>query len=283
MHAYQQNTDEWLEMRRNKIGASDASVIMEASPWDTPYTLWERKVGIRPEKVLNRSMQRGNDLEECARQAYMRITKLNVFDLVVFHPKNVWMMASLDGIDIEGKNIVEIKCPGAEDHDLALHGFIPPKYYPQMQHQMEVTGLNSAHYFSFDGERGVIVNVERNQSYIDRMVQKETEFYECMQSLEPPKLTDRDYVEKYDEVWTKTAQEWLSVQNELEDVKAREEELREMLVFQSSKTNTKGAGIKVSRMIRKGAVDYKLVPELQGVDLNQYRKPTTECWRISKT
>ena len=38
----QQNTPEWLEFRRLRIGASDAPVIMEVSPYTTPYTLWER-------------------------------------------------------------------------------------------------------------------------------------------------------------------------------------------------------------------------------------------------
>ncbi len=283
MHAYQQNTDEWLEMRKNHIGASDAAVIMEVSPWSTPYQLWEEKVGIRKPRVLNAAMARGNKLEEAAREAFIKRTGIVVFDEVVFHPHYRWMMASLDGIDIERKNIVEIKCPGADDHDMAIHGFVPPKYYPQLQHQMEVTGLDQCHYFSFDGERGVIVMVNRNQEYIDKMVKKEYEFYEFVMSLEPPKLTERDYEERHDDLWRSVSADWIAVQNELEGLKAREEELRETLVGLSGKSNSRGAGIKVSRSLRKGSVDYKSIPELQGIDLNQYRKPTTECWRISQS
>ncbi len=283
MHAYQQNTEEWLEMRKGKIGASDAGVIMEVSPWSTPYALWEEKVGIRPSKPSTRNMERGNALEESAREAFMAMTNIVVFDQVVFHPQYEWMMASLDGIDIEGKHIVEIKCPGPEDHGLAVNGFVPKKYYPQLQHQMEVTGLDNAYYFSYDGKQGVIVNVERDQEYIDQLIKKEAEFYECMQSLEPPKLTERDYVERTDELWVNTAEAWLKIQNELEDLKALEEDLRETLVHLSGKTNSTGCGIKISRVLRKGNIDYKRIPELQGVDVELYRKPTTECWRISQT
>jgi len=283
MHAYQQNTDEWLEMRKHHIGASDAAVIMEVSPWSTPYQLWEEKVGIRKPRVLNAAMARGNKLEDAAREAFIKMTGIVVFDEVVFRRGHSWMMASLDGIDIERKNIVEIKCPGPDDHDLAVNGFVPPKYYPQLQHQMAVTGLDQCHYFSFDGREGVIVMVNRNDSYIEKLVQKEYEFYECMLNLEPPKLTERDYEERHDDLWNITAADWIACQNELEKLKAREEELRETLVGLSGNANSRGSGIKVSRIVRKGSVDYKSIPELEGIDLNQYRKPTTECWRISQT
>lgn len=282
MHAYQQNTDEWLEMRKNKIGASDAAVIMGISPWMTAYGLWEEKVGIREPRVLTKRMARGNDLEETAREAFIKMTGIVVFDQVVFHPDFEWMMASLDGIDIEGKNIVEIKCPGHEDHQIAVKGNVPAKYYPQLQHQMAVTGLDESYYFSFDGVEGVIVKVKRDQEYIDILIQKEAKFYHCMQTLEAPKLTDRDFVEKNDELWRVASESWIKCQNSLEDLKAREEELRETLVCLSGKSNAVGSGIKVSRILRKGNVDYKNVPELHGIDLEQYRKPTTEFWRISQ-
>ena len=42
-----QGTSEWLENRKNHIGASDAPVVMGVSPWDTPYKLWENKLGRR--------------------------------------------------------------------------------------------------------------------------------------------------------------------------------------------------------------------------------------------
>lgn len=283
MHAYQQNTEEWLEMRKTKIGASDACVIMGVSPWSTPYALWEEKVGIKEPRSVSKAMARGSALEESAREAFMGMTKIVVFDQVVFHPKYEWMMASLDGIDIEGKHIVEIKCPGDEDHDMAVNGHVPDKYYPQLQHQMEVTGLNSAYYFSYDGKSGVIVNVNRNQNYIDKMIEKEIEFYQCMQTLEPPKLTDRDYHERSDELWEQAAQSWLLIQKALDNLKAKEEELRETLICLSGKSNTIGCGVRVSRCVKKGNIDYKNIPELQNLDTEKYRKPMTEYWRIAYT
>lgn len=283
MHAYQQNTDEWLELRRSKIGASDACVVMGVSPWATPYSLWEEKVGLRPSRLPTKSMQRGNALEEKAREAFTKMTNIVVFDQVVFHQDYHWMMASLDGIDLEGKNIVEIKCPGPDDHDMAFNGHVPDKYYPQLQHQMEVTGLDQAYYFSFDGENGIVLKVNRNQPYIDKMIDKELEFYRCMCELEAPKLSERDYVEKDDNLWRNAAQQWRDIQQELVSLQAREEEVRASLIHLSGNTNCKGCGIKISRNIRKGNIDYKSIPELQGMDLEPYRKANIESWRICQT
>ena len=119
MSALIQQSNEWLELRKNKIGASDAPVIMHVSPWKTPYQLWEEKLGLK-ESFSSSAMKRGLEMEESARKAFEKETGLVVFPQVLFHKEHEWMMASLDGIDIEGKNIVEIKCPGKVDHEIAL-------------------------------------------------------------------------------------------------------------------------------------------------------------------
>ncbi len=57
MSALIQHSNEWLELRKNKIGASDAPIIMKVSPWKTPYRLWEEKLGLT-ECVSNQAMKR---------------------------------------------------------------------------------------------------------------------------------------------------------------------------------------------------------------------------------
>ena len=39
-----QQSEEWLEFRRSRIGASDAPIIMGVSPWKTHYKLWVEKI-----------------------------------------------------------------------------------------------------------------------------------------------------------------------------------------------------------------------------------------------
>lgn len=281
MSALVQNTPEWLQMRRNKIGASDAPIIMGVSPWRTPYQLWEEKLGIGKDINLNSYMQRGHDLEETARKEFERMTGLIVIPQVIQHPEYEWMIASLDGIDFCHKDIVEIKCPGREDHQTALEGIVPAKYYPQLQHQMEVTGLNKAYYFSFDGVAGKIIEVYRDDKYVEDLIKKELQFWRFMQDLDAPPMTERDYVERDDDLWNMASHSWLKCHKELQSLKAREEELRETLVALSGRSNSKGNGIKLSRVIRRGYIDYKEIPEIRHVDLEKYRKPAIETWRLS--
>src|ERR1044072_559693 len=284
MTALIQQTPEWLEARRNKIGASDAPIIMEVSPWSTPYQLWETKMGIRPDKPKTKRMQDGLNNEEKARTKFEEITEIFVLPQVLVHPDYHWMMASLDGMDIEQKNIVEIKCPGKEDHFIAKSGEVPEKYYPQLQHQLEVSGLDMAYYFSYYefeecGELKVdtaLLECRRNTKYIKKMISQEEEFFKCMQDFTAPKLTDRDYEYKEDNVWQAAAIEWLENNKKLMDLEKRDKELRDMLISMAKGQNSLGAGVRVSKMVRKGNIDYGIIPELQGLDLDPYRKEPIE-------
>ena len=62
----------------------------------------------------------------------------------------------------------------------------------------------------------------------------------------------------------------------------REEEiLKQRLIDMSGGKSCRGSGVQVSRYIRKGTVDYGAIPELQGLDLEEYRKKPIEAWRIT--
>ena len=80
----QQNTEEWLEFRRDKIGASDAPIIMGKSPWKTPHQLWEEKIGVRTSSYETAAMRRGKDLESEARKHFEQQTGLIVWFDVYF-------------------------------------------------------------------------------------------------------------------------------------------------------------------------------------------------------
>lgn len=275
-----QQTDEWLEFRKNKIGSSDAPVIMGVSPWSTPYKKWLEKLSLTENKKSH-AMQRGLDLEDKARECFEEMTGLMVFPQVIEHPENNWMIASLDGITIEKDAFVEIKCPGKEDHNCAMSGKIPDKYYPQLQHQLEVCKLEKGYYFSYsEKSKNTLLEVFRDDKYIKKMVELELEFWDCLQNFIPPKLTEKDFVYKNDDVWSAAAAEWAFVNKNMKGLETREKELREVLISMSNKQNAKGAGIKLVKTIRKGSVDYSSIPQLQDINLDRYRKEPIEYWKI---
>ena len=142
-----QGTDEWLHYRTSKITATDACVIMGASKWKTKLELYNEKINENTNVFMNDRMKRGTDLEPMARELFCIQNGIEVSPRVI---TKEWAMASLDGMSECGNYIVEIKCPGEKDHDLALSGKVPDHYYPQIQHQLYVTGLDWAFYYSFD-------------------------------------------------------------------------------------------------------------------------------------
>lgn len=187
-----QGTQEWLDFRRNGIGASDAASVLGISLWKTRYQLWEEKVEgvVSP---MNSSMQRGQDLEETARKEFEKITGICVMPSVVIHPQRKWQYASLDGISFDERTIVEIKCPNKTVHEMAQIGEIPEYYMAQLQHQMLVCGLKNAYYFSFDGKKGALVEVDLDEKLSQKIKEEEEKFWnEHVLTKIPPKLNEKD-------------------------------------------------------------------------------------------
>ncbi len=273
----QQQTKEWHEARRKHIGASDAPVVMGVSPWRTPYQLFLEKLGLGEQKYTNNAMRYGIATEDKARKEFEAYTGLSMFPQVVFHPKHSFMMASLDGADLDRQFAVEIKCPSnPKDHESAMDGIVPEKYYPQVQHQMECLGIDMIYYFSYTHNSSKIIEVERSQSYINEMIDKEKEFWRRVEELDAPPMTDKDYERREDAEWITLEERWKFLQPYIEE----SEQLREKLIACANGKNVKGNHLTLSRFMRKGNVDYKKVPELKGVDLEPYRKGASICWRV---
>lgn len=59
-----------------------------------------------------------------------------------------------------------------------------------------------------------------------------------------------------------------------------EKEARERLIQMAQGRTTEGFGVRVIRSERVGSVDYKSIPELESVDLDQYRKPGSVYFQV---
>lgn len=274
----EQGSQEWLALRKTKITATDAGVILGKNPWKTKLELYNEKIGGDVKPLYNSdAAQRGTDLEPIARSLFCLTTGQKMTPKVLVKD---WVMASLDGINDYGTCVVEIKCPGEKYHAMAVSGKVPDHYYPQLQHQMYVAEVAEMYYYSFDGVDGVIVAVPRNDEYIEKMLIEERKFYECIMSKTPPEPED-DYIVKDDPLWKKYASRWTTVAESIKLLEKEEEELRKQLVYLAGECNCRGGGISLSQISRKGNVDYARIEALKNIDLEQYRKPPTISWRIT--
>ena len=289
MSIHVQRSAEWHEMRRKFIGASDASTIMGINPYKTIYQLWLEKLGLIEPEPTNAACQRGIDLEPIALDKFNKVYGLEFIPKVVFHPTINYMMASLDGVSVLNTSIVEIKCNGKKNHKIASKGQIPAEHWPQLQHQLEVTECHFGYYYSFDGEDGEIISFERDQSYIDILLEKEAEFWYYVTNFIAPPITAKDHrlqlkkeeVEVIDDPeWEVAIDIYHRHKKQVELSQSFVDSSRETLIKLANGKNCRGAGYKVSKTVKRGAISYADIRELQGVDLELYRKSDVEYWRI---
>lgn len=267
-----QQSSEWLAWRSRGIGGSDAPVIMGVSPWMTRYQLWERKTGRTESGAANAAMRRGIELEADARMAYENATGEVMEPHCLTSGLFEWMRASLDGINLSGSLILEIKCPGKDDHAEAVAGRVPEKYMPQLQHNLAVSGAKVCHYWSFDGDAGVLVTVSRDDLYITALVEAERAFWSLVETDTAPPLNEQDVIERRDEAWLNASALWLAASRALESAREHEDAARTSLLALADSKSCIGAGVRVTHYYKSGNVDYKAIPELRGVDLEKYRK-----------
>lgn len=285
----EQRTTDWLDWRKKGIGASDAPIILGVSPWSTPFQLWEQKIGLVKKDGSNWATQRGNELEPRAR-AQFELEQMAEFPAMLCeHAKYPWARASLDGFNQEQQAALEIKCPGREDHEKARAGQVPEKYFPQLQHQLFVTGAKCVFYYSYfevgpEQFEGVTLRVEPDLEYIKKMVAAEVAFWSCVEKKTPPPLSDRDcHNIRNAEIGVALAEYFAAKKLFDENKKIMEGARATVLAIVEQKYShprLNCGAFKMVKIVKAGNVDYKRVPELKGVDLSPYRKAPTTQWNF---
>ena len=268
-----QGTNEWLTWRKNGIGSSEASTLMGVNPWQTIDQLWLDKLGESEEIKDNWAMKRGRMLEPMVRQKYIKETGTIVLPLTAEHNDFDFIRASFDGINLETCSLIEIKCPGHKDHSEAVKGEIPAKYYPQLQWQLLVSGYDHSHYVSYREEDFRVVTVKKDTQYQRELIQKAQWFWELVKTKTPPSDPLSSNIEDLFKEYSSLKAQSFLIEQELEHIKNQ--------IKENTKDDPISAnGYKAQWIERKGLIDYTAIPELQSIDVEKYRKPTTKVFDL---
>jgi putative phage-type endonuclease len=214
-----QGSDPWLALRKKFGTASEAAAAMGVSPWvpKTPLQLWELKNGEREIKS-NFAMENGNRYEDEAREAYQAKTH-TLYEpcCVVDTIDGLPLMASLDGKQIGGDSILEIKVPlngscsplWAEmenDEDL------PIQYQIQMQQQMLVSQESKCEFWVYDwkNKRGLHRTVNCDKEVQQQIKDAWREYFKGK-----PDAGDKDVVARSDKEWKEASTNWDKANKEL--------------------------------------------------------------------
>ena len=278
----EQGSLEWHEHRAKYRNASEASIIMDCAPkyWNTSKRiLWEQKQGLRGSNVdpSNPAIMRGNRLEPKARACFNHSFGVQTEPVVGLEGD---YSASLDGhgIDKQGQSIkVEIKCPMSENSEvwkLAAKGEIAPYYHWQMVHQSLVVPTEQTFFYVYlsDNQCITIPHIA-SESDIQALKDAWDKFYASEPDLDWEDRTDDDMrilVERHRDLVQQKA--ILDVELKLAEKALKEE---------AGDGNVMAFGARIQTINRIGAIDYKLVPELEEINLDDYRKPSTSYKKIT--
>lgn len=184
---------QWLAVRQQGIGSSEAAAAIGLSPYLSPLELWQQKTGRIPAPDLsdNEAVFWGSTLEPLIAQVYQERSSLRVrrLNAVLQHPEQPFMLANLDRT-VEGGGILEIKTAGWRSAQ-AWESGVPEAYQCQVLHQLAVTGRAWADVaVLIAGQEFRVYRIRRddegNEARIAELIRREQEFWGYVQSDTPP-------------------------------------------------------------------------------------------------
>jgi putative phage-type endonuclease len=204
--------EEWVAARRNGLGGSDIGVVMGLNKYKTPLQLFNEKIGaVVPDDLSdNPAVEFGNRLEGVVAQKFMDDTGLSVQrdNKIRIHPKYPWAIANIDRMIVGAGSEIFVN-PRAEVTSTAKKGWTTTgvleiktasswamkswdaeyslDHFAQLQWYLFVTGYGYGHIaLLIDGRYFKQLRIERDETFIEKMVATAAEFWKGVESKTPP-------------------------------------------------------------------------------------------------
>ena len=190
--------EDWLEVRKQGIGSSDAAAAVGLNPYKSQLELWLEKTGrdgnlpkVDPHDEES-PMYWGNILEPIVAAHYTKRTgnRVRRINAVLQHPDPAlpWMLANIDRevTGVPDVQILECKTAGINGARLWKEG-VPEYVQLQVHHQLAVTGKQAADVaVLLGGQHLEIHRIERDEVLIKNLIQLERQFWHYVESDTPP-------------------------------------------------------------------------------------------------
>lgn len=284
-----QGTPEWRAIRSQLLTGSRIAAALGVSPFQTREGLLQEMckeaIGIFV-NASNPMMQWGNDHEEEARSAASFQLGM-AFEVPGFVTNSAYPMLgySPDGIHWDNRLLLELKCPWGIRNDN------PPvfkeledltHYWHQCQMGMLVCDLDEAWLIQWTPYGLHDIHIPRDPDYWSEIREAVESF--CAELAD--RLADDEYMDtlsmRDDREWLLATEDFKMAKQLADHAAAKADEAKARLL-ELAPRGGHGNGVKVSRVVTKGRVDYaaaikKLVPE---ADLAPFTKPDSESLRVT--
>ena len=247
--------EEWLENRKGGIGASEVATVLGINPWETPYQLWRRKVGLDAGKDENMAMRLGHLLEDAVAKLWAEETDNEVIastagDWMYVDKDKSFLRVSPDRLywikgqkkNAKNKGILEIKTTQKTiDEDN-----IPQHWFVQVQMNLGVSGFKHATIaWLTQGRSFGYKEIEFDPKFYAYLVSEVENFWvnNVLANVAPPAVSADDVMLKFpipdaskvNEVAEQIAldcDEYKQVKAKIAELDARKDELEESIKSQ---------------------------------------------------
>lgn len=145
---------DWLQVRQQGIGSSDAAAACGINPYQSMLELWLIKTGRMSHEEIDLSdshyapLYWGKQLEPIIATYYSHKTgnKVRRVNAVLQHPEHDFMLANLDYEVVKSAEVQILECKSTGQYGTKLwKNGVPLYVICQVQHQLAVTGKQAAH------------------------------------------------------------------------------------------------------------------------------------------
>ena len=186
-----ESREEWLALRKNYIGGSDAAAVIGMNPYSSAFSVWAEKTGSAPEFAGNLATEVGTYLEEFVAKKFEKETGKTVrrCNLSMVNSDYPWAIANVDRLIVGEDAGLEIKTTSELNMKNFAGGEYPANYYTQCVHYLGVTQRSRWYLAVLIGNREFkIFTIERDEAEIDALMNAERYFWDTyvMTKRTPP-------------------------------------------------------------------------------------------------
>ena len=273
-----QGSTEWLKARQRHLCASEAPAMMGTSKYQKRKELLLEKItGERPQidAYTQKLFDAGHEAEAEARAA-VEVELNKKLTPAVYTRGN--MLASLDGCTDDLEIIWEHKLHNAIlKAYIEEHGDLPDSHWPQVEHQLYVTGASSCLFTISDGTPFGMFHHWYNSKpeRLEALLFGWDQFVKDMKTTNPDDLRT---IQRQDEEWFKLAAELHFATQEADHAQAKVKNLQLKLKALAGEQRTQGNGVTVYP-IERNTTDYKQIIKTFQIDTKPYTKKTVS-WAV---
>ena len=298
-----QRSEAWRVWRSQGLSASEAAVVMNRSPYKSPWRLFAEKTGLVLEQSMenNPLIRTGIQQEPVALHHFEEKHDILLLPICGESERYPLLRASFDGLS-EANEPVEIKCPHETTFmEVFLNREHSPAfqlYWHQVQQQMLVAEADRGFLYFYQDGQTVEFEIQRDEGFIQALIETARDFWSAVKNgQEPAKDPERDLFLPQGQAeiqWQQWAADYRqnalrveALKGQLKSLDVLQTDLEQRLVgLMGDFLSAEHSGLRVHRFQVQGRIDYQaalktLSPAVSETALENYRQKSSHRVRIT--